>query len=54
VKIPLHTVLKVTVGPGGAAVVEQLRLPVDCVDTHRGRPKDQVPAAACHTVPAQL
>lgn len=58
VKIPLHTVLKVTVGPGGAAAVEQHRLPVDCVDTHRARPEDcavgRGPAAACRTVPDHL
>lgn len=55
VKVPLHTVLKVTVGPGRAATVEQHRLPVDCVDTHRARPEDckpgRGPAAA---VPAHL
>lgn len=56
-KIPLHTVLKVTLN-NGEVKVEHLRLPVDCVDTHRARPMNckanREIKEACQTVPFHL
>lgn len=56
-KIPLHTVLQVSVC-GETVTLEQHRLPVDCVDTHRARPGnclvDRGVEEACRTVPAHL
>lgn len=56
-KVPLHTVIKVTVEQG-ATEVEYHRLPVDCVDTYRARPSncdmDRDFQSACITVPEHL
>jgi len=56
-QIPLHTVLKVMVGAAGVEV-DYMRLPVECVDTHRVRPSDcragRAMEQACLTIPAHL
>jgi len=56
-KIPLHTVLQVTMS-GDKVTLDQHRLAVDCVDTHRARPTncmvDRPKEEACHTVPTHL
>lgn len=56
-KIPLHTVIKLTVSDGEVEV-EYHRLPVDCVDTYRPKPANCSPernfVEACQTVPAHL
>ena len=57
-QVPLHTVIKVDLKPDGKVTVEEHRLPVDCVDTHRAKPLDctiQRPLEqACLTVPHHL
>jgi len=57
-QVPLHTVIKVVLQPDGKVTVEEHRLPVDCVDTHRAKPLDctiQRPLEqACLTVPHHL
>jgi len=57
-QVPLHTVIKVDLRPDGKVTVEEHRLPVDCVDTHRAKPLDctiQRPLEqACLTVPHHL
>ena len=56
-QVPLHTVIKVVLEPN-KVTVEEHRLPVDCVDTHRAKPLDctlQRPLEqACLTVPHHL
>ena len=57
-EVPLHTVIKVVLEPDKKVTVEEHRLPVDCVDTHRAKPLDctlQRPLEqACLTVPHHL
>ena len=57
-EVPLHTVIKVVLEPDKKVNVEEHRLPVDSVDTHRAKPLDctlQRPLEqACLTVPHHL
>jgi len=56
-KVPLHTVIKVTMNHGQRQV-EFHRLPVDCVDTYRPKPSNcdisRNVQEACLTVPHHL
>eukprot|EP00088_Acartia_fossae_P032557 TRINITY_DN3331_c0_g1_i2.p1 TRINITY_DN3331_c0_g1~~TRINITY_DN3331_c0_g1_i2.p1 ORF type:complete len:249 (+),score=50.53 TRINITY_DN3331_c0_g1_i2:349-1095(+) len=62
-KIPLHTVIQLTISdvtgsPHHGVSVEYIRLPVDCVDTHRAKPEncslDRKMEEACLTIPFHL
>lgn len=56
-KIPLHTVLKLTIDNTGISL-ENKRIPVDCVDTYRSKPEnlsiDRKLEDVCHTIPIHL
>lgn len=39
-KIPLHTLFKVTMSDDGVNIIEEVKMPVECVDTHRPKPKN--------------
>lgn len=56
-KIPLHTVIKLKIADTGISM-EQYKLPVDCVDTHRPKPAncnvDRKLEEACHNIPFHL
>ena len=57
-KVPLHTVIKVSLQEEEEVEVEYHRLPVDCVDTFRPRPANcdinRDMTDACVTVPFHL
>ena len=57
VKIPLHTVMKVTFD-GSRNIIESTYMNIDCVDTHRKKPvncnDNRLIADAVNTVPSHL
>lgn len=38
IKIPLHTIIEVTMMPGGENILSYRYMPVECVDTYRAKP----------------
>ena len=57
-KIPLHTLFKVTMSSDGENVIEEVKMPIECVDTYRPKPKncrsDRSISDAIASVPAHL
>ena len=57
-KIPLHTLFKVTMSEDGENLIEEVKMPVECVNTHRPKPKncraDRPIVEAIASVPAHM
>ena len=57
-KIPLHTLFKVTMSEDGVDVIEEVKMPVECVNTHRPKPRncriDRSISDAISSVPAHM
>ena len=57
-KVPLHTLLKVTMDDDGENIIEEVKMAVECVDTYRPKPKncrvDRSITEAIASVPTHL